>query len=72
LLIALVIGGMPLTGGAGAKIQSAIIGGLILAILSNGMVLLGVKIEIQQAIKGIIFLIAVYLSFERESVVMIK
>lgn len=72
LLIALVIGGMPLTGGAGAKIQSAIIGGLILAILSNGMVLLGVRIEIQQAIKGIIFLIAVYLSFERESVVMIK
>lgn len=72
LLIALVIGGMPLTGGAGARIQSAIIGGLILAILSNGMVLLGVKVEIQQAIKGIIFLLAVYLSFERESVVMIK
>lgn len=72
ILIALVVGGMPLTGGSGARIQSAIIGGLILAILSNGMILLGVRIEIQQAIKGIIFLIAVYLSFERENVVMIK
>jgi ribose transport system permease protein len=72
ILTALVLGGMPLTGGASAKIQSAIIGGLMLAILSNGMVLVGIQAELQQAVKGVIFLIAVYLSFERESVVLIK
>lgn len=72
ILTALVLGGMPLTGGSGAKLQSAIIGGLMLAILSNGMVLVGIKAELQQAVKGVIFLLAVYLSFERESVVLIK
>ena len=72
ILTALVLGGMPLTGGSSAKLQSAIIGGLMLAILSNGMVLVGIKAELQQAVKGVIFLLAVYLSFERESVVLIK
>ncbi|MBN2323823.1 MAG: ABC transporter permease [Spirochaetes bacterium] len=72
ILTALVLGGMPLTGGSSAKLQSAIIGGLMLALLSNGMVLVGIKAELQQAVKGVIFLLAVYLSFERESVVMIK
>jgi ribose transport system permease protein len=72
ILTALVLGGMPLTGGSSAKLQSAIIGGLMLAILSNGMVLVGIKAELQQAVKGVIFLLAVYLSFERESAVLIK
>jgi ribose transport system permease protein len=72
ILTALVLGGMPLTGGSSAKLQSALIGGLMLAILSNGMVLVGIQAELQQAVKGVIFLIAVYLSFERESVVLIK
>jgi ribose transport system permease protein len=72
ILTALVLGGMPLTGGSSAKLQSAIIGGLMLAILSNGMVLVGIQAELQQAVKGVIFLVAVYLSFERESVVLIK
>ena len=72
ILTALVLGGMPLTGGSSAKIQSAIIGGFMLAILSNGMVLVGIQAELQQAVKGVIFLLAVSLSFERESVVLIK
>lgn len=72
VLTALVIGGMPLTGGSGAKIQSALIGSLIFSILTNGLVLLGVQAEIQQAIKGIIFLVAVTFSFERKNAVYIK
>ncbi len=72
VLAALVIGGMPLTGGSSAKIYSPILGGLILAILGNGLIISGVDVSIQQAIKGIIFLAAIYISFERESVVLIK
>jgi ribose transport system permease protein len=72
ILTALVVGGMPLTGGSNAKIQSAIIGALILTILTNGMVLVGVKTELQQTIKGLVFLGAVYLSFEREDIAFIK
>ncbi|MBN1423289.1 ABC transporter permease [Candidatus Fermentibacteria bacterium] len=72
ILTALVLGGMPLTGGSGAKLQSAVVGGLMLALLGNGMVLVGIMAELQQAVKGVIFLLAVYLSFERESAVLIK
>jgi ribose transport system permease protein len=72
ILTALVLGGMPLTGGSSAKLQSAIVGGLMLALLGNGMVLVGIMAELQQAVKGVIFLLAVYLSFERESAVLIK
>jgi len=72
ILTALVVGGMPLTGGSNSKIHSAIIGALILSILTNGMILIGVKAELQQAVKGIIFLLAVYFSFERENIAVIK
>jgi ribose transport system permease protein len=72
ILTALVVGGLPLTGGSNVRIQSAIIGALILSILTNGMILIGLKAELQQAVKGIIFLVAVYLSFERENVAIIK
>lgn len=72
ILTALVVGGMPLTGGSNAKIQSAIIGALIIAVLNNGFALLGVRAEIQATIKGLIFLTAVTLTFEREGALFIK
>ncbi len=72
ILIALVLGGLPVTGGAKSKIRSGIIGGLMLAFLGNGLVLVGVSAHMLQLIKGIIFLGAVYISIDREGVVVIK
>jgi ribose transport system permease protein len=72
ILIALVLGGMPVTGGAGSKYISVMIGGLLLAFLTNGLVMIGVSIVMQQLIKGIVFLGAVYLTVERQNVTAIK
>ena len=42
-------------------ITGAIIGGLVMAVLNNGMSLMGIWIDYQQAIKGIVLLAAVSL-----------
>ncbi len=52
------IGGAAVTGGVGTVI-GAIIGGLVMAVMNNGMSLLGVGIDWQQAIKGLVVLLAV-------------
>ncbi len=52
------IGGASATGGVGTVI-GAIIGGLIMGILNNGMSIAGVSVFIQQIIKGLVLLIAV-------------
>ena len=63
VIIALVIGGMPITGGAEAKIRSALIGAFILTILTNGMTLWGIEEYPQQLTKGLIFLAVLAMSF---------
>lgn len=52
------IGGASTTGGIGTVV-GAIVGGLLMGVLNNGMSILGVKIDWQQAIKGIVLLAAV-------------
>jgi ribose transport system permease protein len=63
---------MPITGGAGAKFRSAIIGSLSMAILANGMSLWGVDTYYQQMVRGAIFLIVIMISFDRNNVKVIK
>lgn len=57
-IAAAVIGGASLTGGVGTAI-GAVIGALIMGVLNNGMSLLGIGIDWQQAIKGLVLLGAV-------------
>ena len=52
------IGGAAVTGGVGT-IVGAIAGGLIMGVLNNGMSLMGVGIDYQQFIKGMVLLLAV-------------
>jgi putative multiple sugar transport system permease protein len=52
------IGGAAVQGGVGT-IGGAIIGGLIIGVLNNGMSILGLGIEWQQAVKGLVLLLAV-------------
>jgi len=52
------IGGAAVQGGVGT-IAGAIIGGLIIGVLNNGMSILGIGIEWQQAVKGFVLLLAV-------------
>ncbi|MEP6480942.1 MAG: multiple monosaccharide ABC transporter permease [Rhodoglobus sp.] len=52
------IGGAAVQGGVGT-IGGAIIGGFIIGVLNNGMSILGIGIEWQQAVKGLVLLLAV-------------
>ena len=55
---AVFIGGAAVTGGIGT-VPGAIVGGLIIGILNNGMSILNVGIDVQQVIKGLVLLGAV-------------
>lgn len=52
------IGGAAVTGGVGTVV-GAIIGGFVMGVLNNGMSILGVGIDWQQTIKGLVLLMAV-------------
>ncbi len=52
------IGGAAVTGGVG-RVTGAIVGGLIMAVLTNGMSLMGLGLPQQQIVKGLVLLVAV-------------
>ncbi|MEE3101015.1 MAG: sugar ABC transporter permease, partial [Pseudomonadota bacterium] len=52
------IGGASMSGGVG-KIIGAVVGAFIMGVMNNGMSLLGVGIDYQQVIKGLVLLAAV-------------
>ncbi len=52
------IGGAAVTGGVG-RVTGAIVGGLVMAVLSNGMLLLGYGLGTQQIVKGLVLVAAV-------------
>ena len=72
VIIAIVFGGMSIAGGATSKISAAVLGTLIVTFLNNGMVLAGYGGELQQLVKGILFLIIIGVSTKRDSNTIIK
>lgn len=52
------IGGAAVTGGVG-KVVGAMAGGLIMAVMSNGMQLMGIDQSVQSVVKGLVLLLAV-------------
>ncbi len=57
-VVACVIGGIPLTGGAGA-VFGAVIGVFILQVLEQGLVLMGASVQVFRAIVGVILILSV-------------
>jgi putative multiple sugar transport system permease protein len=58
VIAACFIGGASASGGVG-KVLGAVIGAFIMGVMNNGMSILGVGIEWQQVIKGVVLLAAV-------------
>lgn len=72
VLIALTLGGMPLSGGSKARIQAAVIGAISLTMLENGLVLCGVNGNLQQGIKGLVLILILTLSYDRSNQTVIE
>jgi len=60
VIAACFIGGAAVTGGVG-KITGVVIGAFIMGVMNNGMSIMGVGIDWQQVIKGMVLLTAVFL-----------
>ncbi|AEB06480.1 inner-membrane translocator [Coriobacterium glomerans PW2] len=72
ILIALVLGGMPINGGARARFSNVVTGVLSYLILQRGLVMMGFTTEIQQLILGVVFVIMVAVFSERAANQVIK
>ncbi len=72
ILISLVLGGLPITGGAKVRFSNIVVGTLMYTVLNNGLVMLGFESATQQLIKGVVFLIFVALTIDRKALKVIK
>jgi ribose transport system permease protein len=70
-ITAVVVGGTSLSGGSGGVLNT-LVGVLIIAVLGNGMVLLGISPDLQQAVQGLIIIIAVAVSIDRQRMKFVK
>ncbi|MBR1506549.1 MAG: inner-membrane translocator [Eubacterium sp.] len=62
VIIAIVFGGMPVSGGARSRIYAAMIGAFSMTFLSQIMVMLNLNSGMGQIVKAIIFLLVVYIA----------
>ncbi len=58
MIAAVFIGGASAMGGVG-QVMGAVIGAFIMGVMNNGMSIMGVNIDWQQVIKGLVLLAAV-------------
>ena len=65
VLIALVLGGLSLSGGYRSSIRCAIIGSLTIVILENGLTIMGLPSTYMGIVKGVVFLCMVLFTYKR-------
>jgi len=65
VLIALIYGGMPLSGGTRAKFLAAVFGAVIVTVLNNGLIMWGLGAGMVALVKAIIFMILVSANYTR-------
>ncbi|GAA0804401.1 ABC transporter permease [Faecalicatena orotica] len=67
VITALVLGGVPLSGGSKVKIIGALIGSFSVILLRNGLIILGVNERVIEGIQGLILLLLVFLTYEKNT-----
>lgn len=65
VLIALVLGGLSLSGGYRSSVRCAVIGSLTIVILENGLTIMGLNSSYMGIVKGIVFLAMVLFTYKR-------
>ena len=66
VMVALILGGMPLNGGTRSKVSCAVVGSFTLGLLAVGLPLIGVKPNQVFIIKAVIFLIVVLITCRKK------
>lgn len=66
VIAAVFIGGASMAGGSG-KIVGAVVGAFIMGVMNNGMSIMGIGIDYQQVIKGLVLLAAVFFDVYNKS-----
>ena len=72
IMIALVLGGMPVNGGAKVRFYNILLGVMTYKVLSSGLVMLMMPTQLQQLILGVIFLIEVAIFSDRKTGMIVK
>ena len=72
ILIALVPGGMPISGGAKVRFENIIVGSLLYIVLNSGLTMMGFTTQLMQLIQGVVFLVFVAVFADRQSLQVIK
>ncbi|MCF0142381.1 MAG: ABC transporter permease [Parasporobacterium sp.] len=62
VMVALVLGGMPLSGGPKSKISAGIIGAITITVLNSGLTILGLTTGQIQICRGVVFIVVVLVS----------
>ena len=62
VLVALVLGGMPLTGGPRSSIYAGLIGAASITVLTNGLTMMGLPLEVIQICRGVVFIVVVFIA----------
>lgn len=62
IMIAIVLGGMPLSGGPRSKMSAAIIGAVTISVLNNGLAVIGVSTGVVQIVRSVVFLVVVFIT----------
>lgn len=70
-ITAVVVGGTSLAGGTGGVLNS-LVGVLIVAVLANGMVMLGIPPYVQQAVQGVMIIVSVAITLEHSKFRIVK
>lgn len=70
-IVAVLVGGTPLTGGVGS-VFNTLIGALIVAVIRTGMVYLAVPAEAQQLLFGIVLIAAIAATIDRSRLGIVK
>jgi ribose transport system permease protein len=72
ILIALVLGGMPISGGAKSRFINVIIGSMLYIVLNSGLTMMGLTTQAMQLVQGVVFLVFVAVFADRQSLQIIK
>jgi ribose transport system permease protein len=65
VMLAIVLGGMPVFGGSKSRAYAPIIGAVTVTALNNGLLMAGVSVSLVQGVRGIIFLALLFMGSKR-------